>query len=105
MRRMNRSPSIAECSVGRSSGSGGSGRRTKRTPTTPTQPTRISVDEPGVRDPRVDGVEEARQRGPDDDRRVHVAENSAIVRGRPPSGATIGGIERIAGAWNARAMP
>ena len=36
---------------------------------------------------------------------VQVAENSAMVRGRPPSGATIGGIERIAGAWNARAMP
>ena len=36
---------------------------------------------------------------------VQVAENRAIVRGSPPSGATIGGIARIAGFWNARAMP
>ncbi|CAB4602031.1 unannotated protein [freshwater metagenome] len=28
-----------------------------------------------------------------------------MVRGSPPSGATIGGIERMAGAWNARPMP
>ena len=36
---------------------------------------------------------------------VQVAEYIAIVRGRAPSGATIGGIERIAGAANARAQP
>ena len=36
---------------------------------------------------------------------VQVAEYMAIVRGRAPSGATIGGIERIAGAANARAQP
>mgnify|MGYP000098882078 CR=1 FL=1 len=33
---------------------------------------------------------------------VQVAENRAMVRGSPPSGATIGGIDRIDGAWNAR---
>src|SRR4029079_12510910 len=36
---------------------------------------------------------------------VHTAEYSAITFGRAPAGATIGGIERIAGAWKARAMP
>ena len=36
---------------------------------------------------------------------VHVAEYSAITFGSPPAGATIGGIDRVAGAWNARAMP
>ena len=36
---------------------------------------------------------------------VHVAEYSAIIFGSAPSGATIGGIARIAGAWKARAIP
>ena len=36
---------------------------------------------------------------------VHTAEYSAITFGSPPSGATIGGIARIAGAWKARATP
>ena len=36
---------------------------------------------------------------------VQVAENNATVRGIPPSGAPMGGIARIDGAWNARAMP
>ena len=36
---------------------------------------------------------------------VHTAEYSAITFGSAPSGATIGGIDRIAGAWKARAMP
>ena len=36
---------------------------------------------------------------------VHTAEYSAITFGSAPAGATIGGIARIAGAWNARAMP
>ena len=36
---------------------------------------------------------------------VQVAEYSAMTLVRPPSGATIGGIDLIAGAWKARAMP
>ena len=36
---------------------------------------------------------------------VHVAEYIAMVRGSAPSGATIGGIDRIDGAANARAQP
>ena len=34
-----------------------------------------------------------------------VAEYKAISRGRPPSGAMSGGIERIAGRPNARTVP
>jgi hypothetical protein len=36
---------------------------------------------------------------------VQTAEYSAITFGSEPSGATIGGMDRIAGAWNARAIP
>ena len=36
---------------------------------------------------------------------VHVAEYRAMRRGNVPSGATMGGIERMAGAENARAAP
>src|SRR6478672_10872527 len=36
---------------------------------------------------------------------VHTAEYRAITLGSEPFGATIGGIARIVGAWNARAMP
>ena len=36
---------------------------------------------------------------------VHVAEYIAITFGMPPSGATIGGIGRVAGARKAREMP
>ena len=104
VRRMKRKPSSASCSVGRS-----------RFSTVAACPvfTRIKLNRPIHISPDATAYathgstlyNNPDEAGPRMAAPVHVADDSATTAGKPPGGATIGQMERAAGAMKARDTP
>ena len=107
VRRMKRRPSMAECRRRPLVGVGRFGLAHEPQPRAmPNQPARMSTDEPQVGDRRIDRVQEARQRRPDDDRgRPRGREQRDQLRAGHPRAPPSAASARMAGAWNARATP
>ena len=103
--RMKRSPSNAECNDGRSSGSAGGGWRRKRTRIMPNIPTVTRHEHTMYAKVGLIEYRNPDDAGPTIKASVKMAELRAIILCNVPSGATIGGIDLVAGAAKARAIP